>query len=321
MLKLNRNFRFISILLLLLLFLSVISLCVGEQLLFPNKWFSNIGQIFVLNIRLPRTIAVIMVGAALALSGAIMQTMFDNSLAEPGLLGVSNGAGVGIVFSIMFSGDKLSQWSIGACAITGALIITSILLYFSRKKFSINHLLLTGIALGIICSAIMTWAIYFSTSADLRQLMFWMMGGFGGINWSHSWLMISLVPVLLWSCFQSQYMNILALGESPAKQLGLSVWFWRKLFVVAVGWLVGVSVALAGSIGFIGLIIPHILRLLGIIDHKVLLPGCIFAGATGLLLADIISRIILNSSEIPIGVVTSTLGAPMFIWLLLRTSR
>ncbi|HCX4437323.1 TPA: vitamin B12 ABC transporter permease BtuC [Escherichia coli] len=321
MFNLNRNLRFILILLLLLLFLTVISLCVGEQWLFPNKWFSNTGQMFVLNIRLPRTIAVIMVGAALALSGAIMQTMFDNSLAEPGLLGVSNGAGVGIVFSIMFAGGKLSQWSIGIFAITGSLIITSILLYFSRKKFSINYLLLTGIALGIICSAIMTWAIYFSTSADLRQLMFWMMGGFGGINWSHSWLMIALVPVLLWSCLQSQTMNILALGESPAKQLGLSVWFWRKLFVVAVGWLVGVSVALSGSIGFIGLIIPHILRLLGIIDHKILLPGCVFAGASGLLLADITSRIILNSSEIPIGVVTSTFGAPMFIWLLLRGSR
>lgn len=317
----NKNPRIILILLLLLSLLIVISLCIGEQWLFPDEWFSNVGQMFVLNIRLPRTIAVIMVGASLALSGVIMQTMFDNALAEPGLLGVSNGAGVGIVFSIMFADSTLSQWSIGAFAIIGALIITSILLYFSRKKFSINHLLLTGIALGIICSAIMTWSMYFSTSADLRQLMFWMMGSFGGVNWGHSWLMIALVPVLLWACFQPQTMNILALGESTAKQLGVSVWFWRKLFVVAVGWLVGISVALAGSIGFIGLIIPHVLRLLGVIDHKALLPGSVFAGATGLLLADIISRVILHSSEIPIGVVTSTLGAPMFIWLLLRASR
>lgn len=115
---------------------------------------------------------------------------------------------------------------------------------------STSRLLLAGVALGIICSALMTWAIYFSTSFDLRQLMYWMMGGFGGVDWHQAWLMVALIPVLVWICCQSQPMNMLALGETSARQLGLPLWFWRNLLVVATGWMVGVSVALAGAIGF-----------------------------------------------------------------------
>ncbi len=164
-----------------------------------------------------------------------------------------------------------------------ALLITFILLRFARRHLSTSRLLLAGVALGIICSALMTWAVYFSTSFDLRQLMYWMMGGFGGVDWQQLWLMIALLPVLCWVCLQSQPLNLLALGEISARQLGLPLWLWRKLLVVATGWLVGVSVALAGAIGFIGLVIPHILRLCGLSDHRVLLPACMLAGASALL--------------------------------------
>ncbi|MBN0818327.1 iron chelate uptake ABC transporter family permease subunit, partial [Pseudomonas aeruginosa] len=108
---------------------------------------------------------------------------------------------------------------------------------------------------------------------------YWMMGGFGGVDWQQLWLMIALLPVLCWVCLQSQPLNLLALGEVSARQLGLPLWLWRKLLVVATGWMVGVSVALAGAIGFIGLVIPHILRLCGLSDHRVLLPACMLAGA------------------------------------------
>ncbi|HAT7567233.1 TPA: iron chelate uptake ABC transporter family permease subunit, partial [Citrobacter koseri] len=144
---------------------------------------------------------------------------------------------------------------------------------------------------------------------------------FGGVDWQQAWLMIALIPVSLWICCQSQPMNILALGETSARQLGLPLWFWRNLLVVATGWMVGVSVALAGSIGFIGLVIPHILRLCGLSDHRALLPGCALAGAIALLLADVIARLVLASAELPIGVVTATMGAPVFIWLLLKSRR
>lgn len=317
----RQNIRWLLCLSVLMLLALLLSLCAGEQWISPGDWFTPRGELFVWQIRLPRTLAVLLVGAALAISGAVMQALFENPLAEPGLLGVSNGAGVGLIAAVLLGQGQLPNWALGLCAIAGALIITVILLRFARRHLSTSRLLLAGVALGIICSALMTWAIYFSTSVDLRQLMYWMMGGFGGVDWRQSWLMLALIPVLLWICCQSRPMNMLALGEISARQLGLPLWFWRNVLVAATGWMVGVSVALAGAIGFIGLVIPHILRLCGLTDHRVLLPGCALAGASALLLADIVARLALAAAELPIGVVTATLGAPVFIWLLLKAGR
>ncbi|HDW3084839.1 TPA: vitamin B12 ABC transporter permease BtuC [Escherichia coli] len=317
----RQNIRWLLCLSVLMLLALLLSLCAGEQWISPGDWFSPRGELFVWQIRLPRTLAVLLVGAALAISGAVMQALFENPLAEPGLLGVSNGAGVGLIAAVLLGQGQLPNWALGLCAIAGALIITLILLRFARRHLSTSRLLLAGVALGIICSALMTWAIYFSTSVDLRQLMYWMMGGFGGVDWRQSWLMLALIPMLLWICCQSRPMNMLALGEISARQLGLPLWFWRNVLVAATGWMVGVSVALAGAIGFIGLVIPHILRLCGLTDHRALLPGCALAGASALLLADIVARLALAAAELPIGVVTATLGAPVFIWLLLKSGR
>ncbi|EFW1929279.1 vitamin B12 ABC transporter permease BtuC [Shigella flexneri] len=317
----RQNIRWLLCLSVLMLLALLLSLCAGEQWISPGDRFTPRGELFVWQIRLPRTLAVLLVGAALAISGAVMQALFENPLAEPGLLGVSNGAGVGLIAAVLLGQGQLPNWALGLCAIAGALIITLILLRFARRHLSTSRLLLAGVALGIICSALMTWAIYFSTSVDLRQLMYWMMGGFGGVDWRQSWLMLALIPVLLWICCQSRPMNMLALGEISARQLGLPMWFWRNVLVAATGWMVGVSVALAGAIGFIGLVIPHILRLCGLTDHRVLLPGCALAGASALLLADIVARLALAAAELPIGVVTATLGAPVFIWLLLKAGR
>lgn len=307
----RQNIRWLLCLSVLMLLALLLSLCAGEQWISPGDWFTPRGELFVWQIRLPRTLAVLLVGAALAISGAVMQALFENPLAEPGLLGVSNGAGVGLIAAVLLGQGQLPNWALGLCAIAGALIITLILLRFARRHLSTSRLLLAGVALGIICSALMTWAIYFSTSVDLRQLMYWMMGGFGGVDWRQSWLMLALIPVLLWICCQSRPVNMLALGEISARQLGLPLWFWRNVLVAATGWMVGVSVALAGAIGFIGLVIPHILRLCGLTDHRVLLPGCALAGASALLLADIVARLALAAAELPIGVVTATLGAPV----------
>ncbi|MFB4928369.1 vitamin B12 ABC transporter permease BtuC [Enterobacter hormaechei subsp. xiangfangensis] len=305
----------------LLIVSTTVSLCAGDRWLGPESWFTPEGQLFVWQIRLPRTLAVLLVGAALALCGTIMQALFENPLAEPGLLGVSNGAGVGLIAAVMLGGGELSAWGISLSAILGALLITLILLRFARRHLSTSRLLLAGVALGIICSALMTWAVYFSTSFDLRQLMYWMMGGFGGVDWRQGWLMVLLIPVILWMVFQAQPLNILALGETSARQLGMPIGFWRNVLVIAIGWMVGVSVALAGAIGFIGLVIPHMLRLCGMTDHRTLLPASAVAGAATLLVADIIARLALTAAELPIGVVTATLGAPVFIWLLLKANR
>ncbi|MBU5687578.1 vitamin B12 ABC transporter permease BtuC, partial [Citrobacter sp. S44_ASV_140] len=194
----RRDRYWLGTLSLLLLVMLVISLCAGEQWIAPGDWFSARGDLFVWQIRFPRTLAVLLVGAALALSGAVMQALFENPLAEPGLLGVSNGAGVGLIAAVLLGQGQLPGWALGLCAIAGALIITLILLRFARRHLSTSRLLLAGVALGIICSALMTWAIYFSTSFDLRQLMYWMMGGFGGVDWHQAWLMVALIPVLVW---------------------------------------------------------------------------------------------------------------------------
>ncbi|MCU5774931.1 vitamin B12 ABC transporter permease BtuC [Erwiniaceae bacterium BAC15a-03b] len=311
--------RWLWLLLALTLSVTVISLCAGDSWIAPDAWFSQQGQLFVWQLRLPRTLAVLLVGASLAVAGAVMQALFDNPLAEPGLLGVSNGAGVGLVLSVMLGNGQ--PWSHSLAAIAGALLATLILLRFARHHLSSSRLLLAGVALGIICSAVMTWAVYFSSSLDLRQLMYWMMGGFSGIDWRYRWLMLALLPILLWLTAQSRALNLLALGEVSARQLGLPLALWRNLLVMAIGWLVGVSVALAGAIGFVGLVIPHILRLNGLTDHRILLPACALAGAAVLLGADIVARVVLTSAELPIGVVTATLGAPIFIWLLLNNRR
>lgn len=301
--------------------MAVLSLSAGDQWFAPQHWMHEDAQLFIWQIRLPRTLAVLLVGAALAISGTIMQALFENPLAEPGLLGVSNGAGVALVAAVLLGQGMLPGWVLGICAIAGALIITFILLRFSRRHLSNSRLLLAGVALGIICSALMTWAIYFSSSLDLRQLMYWMMGGFGGVDWRQWWLMVTLLPVMLWLCRNYAPLNLMALGEISARQLGLPVWVWRNILVLATGWLVGVSVALAGAIGFIGLVIPHMLRLKGLTDHRILLPASALAGATVLLGADVIARLALASAELPIGVVTATLGAPVFIWLLLKAGK
>ncbi|EOI3501761.1 vitamin B12 ABC transporter permease BtuC [Cronobacter dublinensis] len=317
----RREKRVLAALSLALALTIVVSLCAGDIWLWPSAWTGEAGRLFVWQIRLPRTLAVVLVGAALALCGAMMQALFENPLAEPGLLGVSNGAGVGLVAAVMLGGGALPGWALGLCAIAGALIATLILLHFARRHLSTSRLLLAGVALGIVCSALMTWAVYFSTSLDLRQLMYWMMGGFGGVDWQQGWLMLALLPALAWGGLQAPALNRLALGETSARQLGLPVWLWRNLLVIATGWLAGVSVALAGAIGFVGLVVPHVLRLCGIADYRALLPAAMLAGGGVLLVADILARLTLTAAELPIGVVTATLGAPVFIWLLLRAGR
>ncbi|MDH2897867.1 vitamin B12 ABC transporter permease BtuC [Rahnella variigena] len=318
----RRDRRWLVGLSLLLVIICVFSLSAGENWLWPDQWLGSEARLFVWQLRLPRAIAGILVGASLAVAGAVMQSLFENPLAEPGLLGVANGAGVALVLCVMLGHGILPVWVMSLAAIAGALIVTFFLLTISRKRLLTNaRMLLVGVAIGIVCSALMTWAIYFSSNLDLRQLMYWMMGGFGGVDWNQIWLAMLLLPVLLWLVFQGNALNLLSLGIVQAQQLGISLTTWRYGLVLAVGWIVGLSVALSGVIGFIGLVIPHILRLAGITDQRRLLPACAIGGASVLLLADVVSRIGLYAAELPVGVVTATLGAPVFIWLLIRVGQ
>ncbi|MEX0446180.1 vitamin B12 ABC transporter permease BtuC [Xenorhabdus sp. SGI246] len=316
----KRDYRIMALLFTLSIVLFILSLCAGEIWFWPNQWLSDPARLFIWQLRLPRALAVFAVGASLAASGAVMQALFENPLAEPGLLGISNGAGVVVVFLILVFHGIAPLWILSIGAVLGALLMTTILLAFSKRHRVTNaRLLLIGVAFGVVFGAMMTWMVYFSTSLDLRQLMYWMMGSFSGIDWRQIWLVIALIPIIFWLSGTGKILNYLSLGELQAQQLGISHNKWRNLFVSAVGLLVGLSVALAGAISFIGLVLPHILRLIGLTDHKTLLPTCTLAGGSCLLLADLISRLSLSHAEVPIGVVTVTLGAPIFIWLLLKT--
>lgn len=313
-----RDRQRIVLLALLALCTLTIGLCAGDRWVAPWAWWDDTQRLFIWQLRLPRTLAVMLVGASLAMSGAVMQAIFDNPLAEPGLLGVANGAGVALVLCVFLGQGMLPVWALSLGAIVGALLMTFLLLQFARRHVSNARLLLIGVALGIVCSAVMTWAVYFSTSLDLRQLMYWMLGGFSGVDWRYGWLMVALVPFIIGLSRQGHILNRLSLGEIPARQLGISVYRWRNILVWVVGILVGISVALAGVIGFIGLIVPHALRLIGLTDQRHLLSGCALAGAMALSLSDTLARVMLPSAELPIGVITATFGAPLFVWLLLR---
>ncbi|MEM7995748.1 vitamin B12 ABC transporter permease BtuC [Morganella morganii] len=315
----KRDVQRIILLSVTLLIMIAVALCAGEMWILPDQWLSETAQLFVWDLRFPRVLAVIAVGAGLAMAGAVMQAIFENPLAEPGLLGVSNGAGVFVVFIVLFFKGMPPLWVLGGGAVSGATLLTLILLWFAHfRRLSNSQLLLVGVALGVICGAFMTWMVYFSTSLDLRQLMYWMMGSFSGADWRLSPLLAAIAVVAVWLLWQAPVLNYLALGEVNAQQLGVSAHRWRNVFIIAVGLLIGLSVAVAGAISFIGLIIPHMLRLMGITDHRTLLPACALFGAVSLLLADLCSRLILSNAEIPIGVVTATIGAPAFIYLLTR---
>lgn len=167
----------------LLLVALAFSLSAGEIWLWPNRWLSYEARLFIWQLRLPRTLAVVVVGASLAMAGAVMQGIFDNPLAEPGLLGVANGAGMTLTLAVLLGGGRLPVWILGLSAVAGALLMTLVLLGFARRQTSNARLLLTGVALGILCGAVMTGLIYFSTSLDVRQLLYWLMGGFSGVDW------------------------------------------------------------------------------------------------------------------------------------------
>ncbi|MGV6983901.1 MULTISPECIES: vitamin B12 ABC transporter permease BtuC [Providencia] len=313
------DLRLIVILVISLCIVSVFYLCVGEIWYWPNQWVGESAKLFVWQIRFPRLLAVIVIGAALAVTGALMQALFENPLAEPGLLGVSNGAGVAVVLAVLLSSGVTHYWLLSISAIMGALLFTSILLYFARRKnLNNSSLLLVGVALGVISGACMTWMVYMSSNLDLRQLLYWMMGSFSGVDWRQFGLVIGCLPFLIWVLFQGNILNYLSLGTVQAYQLGISIHKWRVILIIISGVLIGLSVAIAGAISFIGLVIPHILRLSGLTDNRVLLVGSAVAGALGLLTADILSRLLIANAEVPIGVITATLGAPIFIFLLIR---
>ena len=282
------------------------------------------------DIRLPRICLAILIGAILAISGAVMQGLFRNPLAAPSLIGVSSGASVGASVVIVLAGawlqsntaSGLSLVAVGA--FIGSFLVTVLVYRLSTSTLgtSVTTMLLAGIAVSALAGAVSGLLSYYADNEMLRQISIWQMGNLSTANWQRV-LVLTVVAILVLSLFprESKSLNALLLGESEARHLGIDVQQVKRKLILLTTLGIGTAVAIGGMIGFVGLIVPHIVRLLIGPDHRWLLPASALAGGVLLLLADTIARIIIAPTELPTGILTAILGAPFFIMLLVQQRR
>ena len=289
----------------------------------------RIAHTVLFDIRAPRVILAVFVGATLAVSGAVLQALFRNPLAEPAVIGVSAGAGAAAVATISFGGvvavgSAAILYLMPVSAFLGGLVATLAVMAVARVggQTPVLTMLLAGIAVNAIGSALMGLIMFLSNDEQLRAINFWMLGSLGSATWAAiipALLLMSLVLALVPAL--SRNLNLILLGEREAASLGLEVEKFKNMAVVLVAAGVGAAVAVSGMIGFVGIVVPHLLRLVLGPDHRVLLPASMLGGAALLLWADVVARALVPPSELPIGILTALLGAPFFLWLLRRAGR
>lgn len=286
--------------------------------------FEGQQEAVLLAIRLPRVLLGLMVGSSLAVAGAAMQGLFRNPLADPGLVGVSSGAALAAVATIVLGATVFNASNIYAlpvAAFLGGLGTTILIAQIASRdgRFSVPTMLLAGIAIAAITGALTGLLIFSANDAQLRSITFWGLGSLGGATWE---LVLVAAPFLILATLLlprvSRALNAMLLGEAEAKHLGVNIEQVKRLVILATALAVGSSVADAGVIGFVGLVVPHLVRLAIGPDHRTLIPASALLGSSLLLGADVIARTLVAPAELPIGIVTSILGAPFFLWLLLR---
>ncbi|GAB7528874.1 iron ABC transporter permease [Pseudomonas sp. 3A(2025)] len=288
------------------------------------------AELIIGQIRLPRTLLGLTVGAVLALSGVAMQGLFRNPLADPGLIGVSSGAALGAALAIVGAAmwgnvpALIAPYLLSLCAVLGGLLVTAVVYRLGRRngQTSVATMLLAGIALTALSASVIGLLTYLADDATLRALTFWNLGSLNGASYARLWPLLPVCAlIVLWLPRRARALNALLLGESEARHLGVDVQSLKRelMFCTALG--VGAAVAAAGLIGFVGLIVPHLIRLLSGPDHRVLLPASALAGASLLLFADLFARMVLAPAELPIGIITALLGGPFFLYLLVRGAR
>jgi len=285
-------------------------------------------RIIIMDIRLPRMVLGALVGAALAVSGAILQGLFRNPLADPGLVGVSSGAGLGAVLVIVLGSALLGPlfavaglYALPFAAFLGGLASTFLLYGIAtrRGQTAIATMLLAGIALGALAAALTGLLVYRANDTQLRDITFWSLGSLAGSDWTKVLAAGPFMALALAATpFLANGLNAMSLGEASAYHLGVPVQRLKAIAIFAVAGATGAAVAVSGGIGFVGIVVPHLLRLTIGPDHRLLLPGSALLGASFLLVADAISRSIAAPAELPIGIVTAMVGGPFFLWLLLR---
>ncbi|MEY0907164.1 FecCD family ABC transporter permease [Providencia rettgeri] len=276
-----------------------------------------------LNIRLPRVLIAILVGLALAVSGAIMQGLFRNPLADPSLLGISSGAALSVAAFIVFSVSLptvMQGYGHVAAAFIGSLAVSFIIFSLNRSSNgNLAKLLLAGIAINALCMSFIGVLSYISNDQQLRTFSLWMMGTLGNVDWASLAIAASVIlPICIICLTQGSKLNILQLGDEGAHYLGLNVERTKFILLFLSAMLVGCAVAMSGVIGFVGLVVPHLIRMTLGPDHRWLIPGSAIVGAGLLLIADTVARTAVAPAEIPVGLLTGLIGGPYFLWLILR---
>ena len=277
----------------------------------------------LLSIRLPRVVLAILVGAGLGVSGAAMQGLFRNPLADPSLIGISSGAALAATL-VYVLGDAMSRhWAnyLPVAAFVGALFTTVLVHRLAQAggQTVIATMLLAGIALNAIAQAGSSFLTFIATDSQIRGITFWRLGSLGGATWSSIFLVAPfiLIPVVALPFF-STALNAFLLGESEAFHLGINVPLIKNLVILLVAMAAGASVAVTGIIGFVGLVVPHLIRLVIGPDYRRLLPASALLGAGLMLISDLIARTVVVPAELPIGIITALAGGPFFLWLLMR---
>ena len=286
----------------------------------------ELGSTILYTIRMPRVMLAAFVGASLAISGACLQGLFRNPLADPGLIGVSAGAALGAAFAIVFSSQLISLNFLGPYLIPFSAIVGSasviVILFIITKGFGydgVTYMLLAGIAVNAIAGVGIGLLTYISDDSELRSLTFWTMGSFGGVTWP---LIIPAVVVIsvsiIWIIGLSRKLDLIQLGDVEASRLGLNIKRVRFGVIISSAIVVGISVALSGMIGFVGLVVPHLVRILGGVNHLFVLAGSAIFGSILMVISDMMCRIIISPAELPVGLITSGLGSPFFLWLIFK---
>ncbi len=278
-------------------------------------------------IRFPRVLLAMIIGAGLALCGTVMQASVQNPLADPYILGISSGAALGATFSIMLGfrvGGLLGEFGVASWAFIGAFGAAALVLglaSFGGKTSSVK-LVLAGTVINALCNAFSNFIIYFAKNSDgIRSVSFWTMGSLASAEWNTLPLISAVVIVAIaFFLFQSRVMNTMLMGEETAITLGVNLNFYRRLYMVISSVVTGILVSTCGIIGFVGLIIPHIVRSVVGSDHKRLVPTSILFGSLFMIWTDIFARTIVPNGELPVGIVTSLLGAPVFMYMLIKKS-
>lgn len=284
----------------------------------------RVGESVLWNVRLPRVALALLVGASLGCAGALMQGVFGNPLAEPGVIGISAGAAVGAVASIALGLSFLGTWTVTACAFATGLGTVLLVYVLSRSggRTEVVTLILTGIAVNAFAGALIGLCVFAADTAQITQITFWQLGSLAQATWPK---VLAVLPCALGGLavapWYARKLDLLALGERPARHLGVDVERLRLVLILVVALLTAAAVAVAGIVTFVGLLVPHLLRMAAGPGHRFLVPGSAVAGALVLVGADLAARTVTAPAELPLGVLTALFGSPFFFWLLRRTRR